>query len=111
MRAAVHGYRVGGKTGTVRKPEPGGYSQDRYQSLFAGMVPMSDPRLVIVVIVDEPRGERYYGGDVAAPVFAEIAAGSVRVLGLAPDDPQAAPLPGVEQRLAHASDAAAEGLR
>jgi cell division protein FtsI (penicillin-binding protein 3) len=111
IRAAVHGYRVGGKTGTVRKPEPGGYSQDRYLSLFAGMLPMSAPRLAIVVIVDEPGGEKYYGGDVAAPVFAEIAAGSVRVLGLAPDDPDAAPPLAPGQRLAHAEDATVEALR
>lgn len=85
-RARVHGYRVGGKTGTVRKPVPGGYSEDRYLSLFAGIAPISSPRLVIAVMVDEPRGKKYYGGDVAAPVFAEIAGGSLRVLGIAPDD-------------------------
>lgn len=108
-RAAVHGYRVAGKTGTVRKPEPGGYSKDRYLSLFTGMLPMSAPSLVIVVIIDEPRGDRYYGGDVAAPVFAEIAAGAVRVLGLAPDDPDAPASP--QQRIAQAADATAEALR
>jgi len=110
-RARVHGYRIGGKTGTVRKPVPGGYAEDRYLSLFAGIAPMSAPRMVIVVVVDEPRGERYYGGDVAAPVFADIAAGSLRVLGVAPDDPHAAPPGAARPTLAHAADSAVEALR
>ena len=86
QRANVAGYRVGGKTGTVRKSEEGGYSEDRYLAVFAGMVPMSAPRVAIVVVVDEPRGDVYYGGQVAAPVFAEIVAGTMRALGIAPDD-------------------------
>lgn len=110
-RARVHGYRVGGKTGTVRKPEPGGYSEDRYLSLFVGMAPMSAPRLVIVVMIDEPRGEKYYGGDVAAPVFAEIAAGALRVLGIAPDAPEAGPTTTGSQRLVRADEPAVEALR
>ena len=85
-RARVHGYRVGGKTGTVRKPIPGGYADDRHLALFAGIAPMSRPRLAVVIVVDEPRGKRYYGGEVAAPIFAEALAGSLRVLGVAPDD-------------------------
>ncbi len=83
--ARVPGYRVGGKTGTVRKSIPGGYAQDRYLSLFAGMAPMSSPRLVVVVVIDEPQGA-YYGGDVAAPVFAQIVGGALRILGVPPDD-------------------------
>ncbi len=110
-RARVHGYRVGGKTGTVRKPEPGGYSEDRYLSLFVGMAPMSAPRLVIVVMIDEPRGDKYYGGDVAAPVFAEIAAGALRVLGIAPDAPEAGPTTTGSQRLVRADEPAVEALR
>ena len=86
-RARVDGYRVGGKTGTSRKSEAGGYSQDRYHSLFAGLAPMSDPRLAVVVVIDEAGGDAYYGGVVAAPVFSEIVSGSLRVLGVAPDDP------------------------
>jgi cell division protein FtsI (penicillin-binding protein 3) len=105
-RAAVHGYRVGGKTGTVRKPEPGGYADDRYLALFAGMAPMSAPRLVIVVVVDEPSGEAYYGGEVAAPVFAAVAADSLRVLGIAPDAAT-----GVPARLARVQGAVAEAAR
>ena len=87
-RAQVAGYRVGGKTGTIRKSEAGGYSQDRYHSAFAGLAPMSAPRLSVVVVIDEPGGDAYYGGAVAAPVFSDIVEGSLRVLGVAPDDPE-----------------------
>ena len=83
----VPGYRVGGKTGTVRKSITGGYAEDRYKAVFAGMAPISAPRLVVVVVIDEPAGEEYYGGQVAAPVYAEIMERSMRVLGIAPDDP------------------------
>ena len=86
--ARVDGYRVGGKTGTTRKSEAGGYSQDRYHSAFAGLAPMSDPRLSVVVVIDEPGGDAYYGGAVAAPVFSDVVEGSLRVLGIAPDDPE-----------------------
>ncbi len=94
-RAAVPGYHVAGKTGTVRKPVAGGYSEDRYVALFAGMAPASDPRLVMVVVVDEPSGEEFYGGDVAAPVFARVMAGALRLLAIPPDA-----LPGQGQQLA-----------
>ena len=87
-RARVAGYRVGGKTGTTRKSEAGGYSEDRYHSAFAGLAPISDPRLSVVVVIDEPGGGEYYGGAVAAPVFSDIVEGSLRVLGIAPDDPE-----------------------
>ena len=90
-RAGVDGYRIGGKTGTSRKSESGGYSEDRYHAIFAGLAPMSDPRLSAVVVIDEPGGEAYYGGVVAAPVFSDIVEGSLRVLGIAPDDPEALP--------------------
>jgi cell division protein FtsI (penicillin-binding protein 3) len=87
QRARVPGYRVGGKTGTVRKSITGGYAEDRYKAVFAGMAPISEPRLVVVVVIDEPGGEEYYGGQVAAPVYAEIMERSMRLLGIAPDDP------------------------
>ncbi len=87
-RAAVPGYRVAGKTGTVRKAEPGGYSDHRYVALFAGMAPASRPRLVAVVVIDEPRAGGYYGGEVAAPVFARVMAGALRLLDVAPDAPR-----------------------
>jgi len=84
-RARVAGYRVAGKTGTSRKPAPGGYREDKYYAFFAGMAPASNPELVVVVMIDEPSGDQYYGGDVAAPAFAAIMAGALRVLGLTMD--------------------------
>jgi cell division protein FtsI (penicillin-binding protein 3) len=85
QKAAVANYRVAGKTGTAKKATSGGYSAKRYQSVFAGIIPASAPRLVMVVMVDEPRGEEYYGGLVAAPVFSEVMTGAVRLLNIAPD--------------------------
>ncbi len=83
--AAIPGYRVAGKTGTARKSVAGGYAKDKYQALFAGMAPASSPRLVMVVMIDEPRAGKYYGGQVAAPVFAKVMAGALRLLNVAPD--------------------------
>jgi cell division protein FtsI (penicillin-binding protein 3) len=85
-RAQVPSYRVAGKTGTVHRiSKQGGYDDDRYAAVFAGMAPASKPRLVCVVIVDDPKGEQYYGGEVAAPVFSRIMAESLRLLNVAPD--------------------------
>ncbi len=84
-KAAVSGYRVAGKTGTAWKFAKGGYSQDKYISIFAGLAPASNPRLATVVVIDEPSGELYYGSDVAAPVFANIMSESLRLLAVAPD--------------------------
>ena len=84
-RAAVTHYRVAGKTGTARKAGVGGYSENLHTSVFAGLAPASDPQVVIVVVIDEPRGEIYYGGDVAAPVFSAIATGALRTLAVSPD--------------------------
>ena len=103
-RARVDGYRVGGKTGTTRKSEAGGYSRDRYHSAFAGLAPMSDPRLSVVVVIDEPGADAYYGGTVAAPVFSDIVAGSLRVLGIAPDDPEAVRNPAINLAAADAGE-------
>ena len=83
--AGVAGYRVAGKTGTSWKFAPGGYSRDKYFSIFAGLAPASAPRLAAVVIIDEPTGDLYYGGDVAAPVFGEVIAESLRLLAVPPD--------------------------
>lgn len=83
--AAVAGYRIAGKTGTSWKFAAGGYSKDRYISIFAGLAPASDPRLAAVVVIDEPGGELYYGGDVAAPVFADVMSESLRLLAIPPD--------------------------
>ena len=83
--AGVAGYRVAGKTGTSWKFAPGGYSEDKYFSIFAGLAPASDPRLAAVVIIDEPTGDLYYGGDVAAPVFGDVMSESLRLMAIPPD--------------------------
>ncbi|MBJ90191.1 MAG: cell division protein [Woeseia sp.] len=83
--ASVPGYRIAGKTGTSWKFAPGGYSEDKYFSIFAGLAPASDPRVATVVIIDEPTGNLYYGGDVAAPLFGNVMAESLRLLAVPPD--------------------------
>ena len=84
--AQVPGYRVAGKTGTVKKSSAGGYSSNKYLAVFAGMAPASDPRFVMVVMVDEPANGKYYGGQVAAPVFSKVMAGALRLMAVPPDD-------------------------
>ncbi len=84
-RAAIPGYTVAGKTGTVKKSVAGGYAEKRYQAVFAGMAPASDPRLVMVVMINEPGGDDYYGGLVAAPVFSRVMSGALRLLNIPPD--------------------------
>jgi cell division protein FtsI (penicillin-binding protein 3) len=86
-RARIIGYRVAGKTGTAHKLENGGYASDKYHSSFVGFAPASRPRLVIAVMIDEPAAGQYYGGQVAAPVFSQVMAGALRILGVAPDAP------------------------
>jgi cell division protein FtsI (penicillin-binding protein 3) len=86
IKARVPGYRVAGKTGTAWKAAGGGYSEHRYTAVFAGLVPASRPRLAALVLIDEPTGTEYYGGDVAAPVFAAVMSGALRLMGVAPDD-------------------------
>jgi cell division protein FtsI (penicillin-binding protein 3) len=83
-KAVVPNYRVAGKTGTTRKAVPGGY-QRRYVGVFAGVVPASAPRLAAVVVINDPGGEAYYGGLIAAPVFARVMQGALRLLDIAPD--------------------------
>jgi cell division protein FtsI (penicillin-binding protein 3) len=84
-RAALAGYRVAGKTGTAWTAANGGYSTERYKGTFGGVVPASRPRLAAIVMIDEPGGSKYYGGDVAAPVFANVMAGALRLMGVPPD--------------------------
>jgi cell division protein FtsI (penicillin-binding protein 3) len=86
-KAQIAGYRVGGKTGTAHKLEGGSYA-NKYVASFVGFAPASDPRLVVAVMIDEPSNGRYYGGDVAAPVFAQVMAGALRTLGVPQDVPQ-----------------------
>ncbi len=83
--ARIPMYHVAGKTGTSRKAEGKGYSK-RYNAIFAGMAPATRPRLAMVVVVNEPSSGKYYGGTVAAPVFASVMTGALRLLDVAPDD-------------------------
>ena len=85
--AVPAGYRVAGKTGTAQKPDGGGYAEDRYTAVFAGVVPADQPELVIVVVIDEPQ-DTIYGGAVAAPIFRTIAASSLSYLGIYPGMPE-----------------------
>ena len=84
-RARVEGYRVGGKTGTVRKTGQQGYATDAYRSVFAGIAPISDPRIVTVVMIDHPKAGEFYGGAVAAPVFSSVTGNALRLLDVPPD--------------------------
>jgi cell division protein FtsI (penicillin-binding protein 3) len=84
-RASVPSFRVAGKTGTVHKLGAGGYSKDRYLAVFAGLAPVSHPRYVIAVMIDEPNSGKYYGGEVAAPVFAQLMQGVLQLMGAVPD--------------------------
>ncbi len=85
-RARVPGYRVGGKTGTVHKVGPSGYEKHKYVALFAGIAPVDNPRIVTVVVINDPQGERYGGGAVAAPVFSEITNDALRILNIPPTE-------------------------
>jgi cell division protein FtsI (penicillin-binding protein 3) len=98
-KAAVNGYRVAGKTGTAWKFAAGGYSKDKYLSIFAGMAPASDPKLAAVVIINEPGGDLYYGSDVAAPVFSEVMTESLRLMAIPPDTLPARDAGGVMQAM------------
>ncbi|MAT52713.1 MAG: cell division protein [Porticoccaceae bacterium] len=91
-RAAIAGYTVAGKTGTSHKVGPNGYEPNRYVGLFAGMVPADNPRLVTVVVINDPRGEDYFGGLVAAPVYARVTADALRLLRVPPDTAPASQL-------------------
>ncbi|MGB1199035.1 MAG: peptidoglycan D,D-transpeptidase FtsI family protein [Thalassotalea sp.] len=83
-RAKVEGYRVGGKTGTAFKALAGGYGND-YVGLFSGIAPISNPEIAVVVVINEPGGDLYHGGEIAAPVFSRVMKGSLRLLNIAPD--------------------------
>ncbi|MGA9396067.1 MAG: penicillin-binding protein 2 [Azonexus sp.] len=98
-KARVPGYRVGGKTGTAYKVEGGAYVR-KYVASFVGLAPISEPRLVVAVMIDEPTGGAHYGGDVAGPVFSQIMGGALRTLGIPPDAPiLTAEAPGEKGRL------------
>ncbi|OBS09079.1 peptidoglycan D,D-transpeptidase FtsI family protein [Acidihalobacter prosperus] len=95
--AHIPGYTVAGKTGTAhRLTNKGDYAEDKYTAVFAGIVPATRPRLVAVIMIDDPTGGKYYGGQVAAPVFKEVMSGALRLLDIPPDDIdvlQAGPVP------------------
>ncbi|MDP5056729.1 MAG: penicillin-binding protein 2 [Marinomonas hwangdonensis] len=86
--AQIPGYRVAGKTGTVHKVGSKGYEYDQYIALFAGLAPASDPRLAMVVMINDPKGREYYGGEVAAPVFSRVMEGALTTLNIYPDLPE-----------------------
>jgi cell division protein FtsI (penicillin-binding protein 3) len=88
----VNGYTAAGKTGTVKKAGAGGYTEKNYFAVFAGMAPATDPRLIIVVMIDEPSAGQYYGGLVSAPVFSKVMAGALRILEVAPDKEETMPI-------------------
>ncbi len=96
--AAVDGYHVAGKTGTVHKASSSGYARNRYLSLFAGFAPATAPRLALVVVINEPQAGQYFGGLVAAPVFSKVMEGALRILNIPPDN-----LTGIKQRTMSAS--------
>ncbi len=104
-RAAIPGYRVAGKTGTAQRArtDQRGYDTDRYVAVFGGVAPASNPRLAAVVVIDDPRQGRYYGGEISAPVFSAVVGGALRLMGVAPDarlEDSADPLTGVATMVA-----------
>jgi cell division protein FtsI (penicillin-binding protein 3) len=84
-KAQTVGYSVGGKTGTARKQQGRGYAERKYRSFFVGLAPIERPRIIVAVMIDEPDAGKYYGGDVAAPVFSETVQQTLRLLGVPPD--------------------------
>jgi cell division protein FtsI (penicillin-binding protein 3) len=85
FRAKVPGFRIAGKTGTARLLGPNGYDKDHHVASFVGIAPVSNPRLVVLVVINDPKSGRYYGSVVAAPAFKKIMAGSLRILDISPD--------------------------
>ena len=86
-RAQVPGYRVAGKTGTAHKAEGGGYAEHKYVASFVGFGPVTNPRFIVAVMIDEPQGVKYYGGDVGAPVFSSVMGAALRMMSVPPDAP------------------------
>ncbi len=84
-KAQTMGYSVGGKTGTARKQEGRGYADKKYRGFFVGMAPIDRPRIIVAVMIDEPDAGKFYGGDVAAPVFSEVVQQTLHLMGVQPD--------------------------
>jgi cell division protein FtsI (penicillin-binding protein 3) len=97
-KARIMGWRVAGKTGTAHKQENGSYAPDKYLSSFVGLAPVSAPRLVVAVMIDEPSAGQHYGGAVAAPVFAQVMQGALRLLNVPHDAPLELPGEGEEAK-------------
>jgi cell division protein FtsI (penicillin-binding protein 3) len=100
-RARIMGWRVAGKTGTAHKQENGGYAPDKFVASFVGFAPASAPRVVVAVMIDEPSAGEHYGGIVAAPVFAQVTQGALRMMGVphdAPLEPLETPAEGEEAK-------------
>lgn len=96
-KAQVPGYRVAGKTGTSRKAVPGGYGEE-YVNIFAGLAPVSDPQVAVVVLINEPGGDLYHSGDTAAPVFARVMSGTLQMLNVPPDDKSVSSLAAIREK-------------
>lgn len=101
-KAAVAGYRIAGKTGTSRKAVAGGYGEE-YVNIFAGIAPVSNPQIAVVVLINEPGGDKYYAGDTAAPTFSAIVSGTLHMLNIAPDAVTAADANAAMERQLHAA--------
>ena len=84
-KAQVMGYSVGGKSGTAYKQEGASYATKKYRAWFVGMAPIAHPRIIVAVMVDEPSNGKWYGGDVAAPVFSDLVQQTLRTLNVQPD--------------------------
>lgn len=89
VKSKIPGYHVAGKTGTARMLGPHGYLSNHHESSFVGIAPATKPRLVVAVVIHDPQGKNYYGGDVSGPVFKNIMEGALRILNIPPDDPSA----------------------
>ncbi|RZL09840.1 MAG: hypothetical protein EOP40_08495, partial [Rubrivivax sp.] len=99
-QAQAVGYSVGGKTGTAHKQEGKGYASNKYRSWFVGIAPISNPRIVVAVMIDEPTNGAYFGGTVAGPVFSQVVQQTLNRLGVMPDlevQPQITAMQGVEE--------------
>jgi cell division protein FtsI (penicillin-binding protein 3) len=87
LSAQIPGYRVGGKTGTAYKHVSSGYDKSKYRASIVGIAPLSAPRIIVAISIDEPTADQHFGGQVCAPVFAQIASDTLRILNTSPDKP------------------------
>jgi len=102
MRAVVPMYDVGGKTGTVHRVGKSGYQQNEYKAIFSGVAPIGRPEIAMVVVIDSPAGQEYYGGEVAAPIFSRVAGGAMRLLNIKPNKERSHVLTDIAKKEFHA---------